>query len=303
VIELEPKLKTIAQALIMAQAQLIAENSESRREAEYLLSHVLNWSITKIISYPEYLLTEAEMLNFTDSLERRKQGQPLAYIKKNKFFWNVELEVSPAVLIPRPETELLVETILNLKKTNLNILDLGTGSGAIAISLAVNQPNWQLIATDKSAQALEVAKRNAKKYKLSNIEFYQGSWYKALENIDNLKNFDLIVSNPPYISADSHYLLEGDVRFEPISALVAADKGLADLAHIILNAKKYLRESGALFVEHGYDQAQAVQSLFVQAGFINIKTLKDLQGHDRVTFGNCTSELKRRFAKSHLLLM
>lgn len=295
----------IAQALNYLQQQLgIAQYIESRREAEYILSYVLNWPISKIIAYPDYLLSENELLNFIDIFERRKRGEPLAYIKKNKFFWNVDLEVSPAVLIPRPETELLVEAILGLKKTNLKILDLGTGSGAIAISLAFNHPDWQVVATDKSPQALEVAKCNAKKYKLSNLNFYQGNWYEALNNkINNLKNFDVIVSNPPYISADSHYLLEGDVRFEPISALVAADKGLADLAHIILNAKKYLRESGALFVEHGYDQAQAVQSLFVQAGFINIKTLKDLQGHDRVTFGNCTSELKRRFAKSHLLLM
>ena len=167
---------------------------------------------------------------------------------------------------------------------NPSVLDLGTGSGAIAIALAFNQPIWQITATDISHQALNVAKHNAQKYKLNNIQFYQGSWFSALPSHAEAK-FDVIVSNPPYIAPDSVYLSLGDVLFEPLQALVANNQGLADLQHIISHAKNYLNEQGFLVVEHGYDQQEAVKTMFIDAGFSNIATLKDFQSHPRVTYG------------------
>lgn len=279
---------TVAQALKFAQAVLINNKIEGQREAEYLLGYILNWSRSKLIAYPEYVLTPEEHKNFIDCVNKRKRGLPVAYIKKNKSFWNIDLEVDESVLIPRPDTELLVETILSLNLENGVVLDLGTGSGAIAIALGVNQPRWQVHATDMSDNALNIARHNAKKYKLSNIDFYQGFWFEALFNQKTNKNqlkFDIIVSNPPYISADSEYLNVGDVRFEPIQALVAPNKGLADLEHIIKNAKNHLKAAGYLLVEHGYNQAEAVQAMFSQAGFSDVKTLKDIQDHDRITYG------------------
>lgn len=275
------QVKSILQALIIAQNQLIHEY-EARREAEYLLSYVLNWPISKIIAYPDYLLTHNEWEKFNDGLERRRLGEPLAYIKKNKSFWNISLEVNASVLIPRPETEILIEAIMMLNKPNLSVLDLGTGSGAIAIALAANQPNWKITATDISHAALSVAKNNAINNKLRNTQFYQGSWYDALPTASLL--FDVIVSNPPYIAPDSEYLKQNAISFEPRQALVSERNGLADLEHIIQYAKKHLALNGYLFVEHGYDQEKAVQALFKEAGFEKIKTLRDIQDHARVTY-------------------
>lgn len=279
--------KTIAQALIFAEDKLKDALPEAKREGVYILSHALNWPMTKLIAYPDYQLTNAEADIFDKLLERRKLGEPFAYIKKSKFFWDLVLEVNPSVLIPRPETELLVETILSLDLSlsiHPKVLDLGTGSGAIAVSLASCQPNWSILATDMSEQALTTAKNNANHYKLNNIKFHQGNWYEGFSD-----KFDVIVSNPPYISSDSDYLNEGDVRFEPQTALVADKNGLADLEHIILNGPKYIKLDGYLLVEHGYDQGDRVKALFGQAGFIDVQTLQDIQGLDRVTFGKYPS--------------
>lgn len=279
-------MTTIAQALLFAQNKLKNHDLDSKREAIYLLSHILGKSATTLIAFPDNELTENEFKYFSECVDRRSLGEPFAYIKKSKSFWDIELEVNSSVLIPRPETELLVEKILSLNfQENTRVLDLGTGSGAIAISLAVHKPEWAIVATDKSALSLELAQRNAEKYQLNNLTFHQGSWFSALPEKTKFNDFDVIVSNPPYISEDSDYLKEGDVRFEPLHALVADKKGLADLEEIILNAKRYLRVGGYLMVEHGYDQAHAVQALFLQAGFSQIHTLQDLQGLDRVTYG------------------
>ncbi len=282
-------LKKIFEALALAQTTLLNNknndnHTESKREAEYLLSYSLGWSKTKLIAYPDYYLTPEEFEKFSDILTRRTSGEPMAYIKKSKSFWNIDLEIDNSVLIPRPETELLVEKILNLNLgVHAKILDLGTGSGAIAIALGVNQPNWTIVAIDLSKQALDIAKKNAQKYDLKHIEFYLGSWFNALP-LNSVK-FDIIVSNPPYIDPASDYLSLGDVQFEPIQALVSKNHGLADLDYIIMHAKKYINQDGWLLVEHGYDQAAAVQAMFLKAGFIKIQTLKDIQGHNRVTYG------------------
>lgn len=277
---------TISQALLFAENKLKHSDLDAKREAVYLLSHILGKSVTTLIAYPDAVLTEDELNNFNAYVERRSLGEPFAYVKKSKSFWDIELEVNSSVLIPRPETELLVEKILSLNlKPNARILDLGTGSGAIAISLAFHQPEWAIVATDKSTLSLELAIRNAKKYHLNNISFYEGSWFNALPENTQSDTFDVIVSNPPYIAEDSEYLNKGDVRFEPLHALVADKKGLADIEEIIFNAKKYLKPDGYLIIEHGYDQARAVQALFLQSEFSQITTLKDIQSLDRVTYG------------------
>lgn len=274
---------TVSETLKRAQSEL---TQDIIKDAEYILGYVLNWPLSKLIAYPDYVLTQAELEKVNDCLERRKKGEPFAYIKKSKSFWNIELEIDSSVLIPRPETELIIEKIISLNlKADAKILDLGTGSGAIGISLAVNKPNWDIRATDFSEKALAVARSNAKKYQLNNIKFYHGDWFKALSTQEEIIKFDVIVSNPPYISPDSEYLSLGDVRFEPKQALVAQKNGLADLENIILHGKKYLNIGGYLIVEHGYDQAESVQNLFLQGGFADIQTLKDIQGLDRVTFG------------------
>ena len=279
-------MTTIAEALLFAEDKLKESDLDSKREAIYLLSHILGKPVTSLIAYPDTMLTENELKSFSAFVERRSLGEPFAYIKKSKSFWDVELEVNSSVLIPRPETELLVEKILSLNlKSQATILDLGTGSGAIAISLAVHQPEWCIVATDKSILSLELASSNAKKYHLNNIAFYQGSWFNALPTQTKHHTFDVIVSNPPYIAADSEYLKKGDVRFEPLHALVADKKGLADIEEIIFNAKKHLNPGGYLIIEHGYNQADDVQALFLQAKFSQINTLKDIQHLDRVTYG------------------
>lgn len=277
---------TVSQALLFAQDKLKDQDLDAKREAMYLLSYILGKSVTNLIAYPDAELTEKQCKDFLTCVERRKLGEPFAYIKKSRSFWNIELEVNPSVLIPRPETELLVEKIISLNlKPTARILDLGTGSGAIAISLAFHQPEWTIVATDKSTLSLELAIRNAQKYHLSNITFYQGSWFRALPLNNQSNSFDVIVSNPPYITANSEYLKKGDVRFEPLHALVSEKNGLADIEEIIFNAKRYLKPGGYLMIEHGYDQAHAVQALFLQAEFSQIDSIKDIQNLNRVTYG------------------
>ncbi len=281
-------MTTVAEALLFAQDKLKDGDLDAKREALYLLSYTLGKSVTALIAYPDNTLTEDEFNRFSAYVERRRLGEPFAYIKNSRSFWDLEFEVNASVLIPRPETELLVEKILSLNlKPHARILDLGTGSGAIAISLAVQRPEWTIVATDISELSLALAKRNAEKYRINNISFYQGIWFDAFPENMKIDAFDVIVSNPPYIAADSGYLKQGDVRFEPLHALVADNEGLADLEEIILNAKRYLNQGGYLMVEHGYDQAHCVQTLFSQAKFSEISTLKDIQNLDRMTYGKC----------------
>ena len=209
-------------------------------------------------------------------------GEPVAYILGSRDFWMLTLRVNRHVLIPRPETELLVETALALVTTpEASIADLGTGSGAIALAIASERPVWKILATDMSGDALTVASDNASQLNIVNVEFRQGSWCDALPP----QLFDLIVSNPPYIDAADAHLTQGDLRFEPHSALVAADDGLADIRTLCSQAPQCLKPGGWLLLEHGWTQGPTVAAILQSSGLETVRTLKDLNGNDRVSLG------------------
>lgn len=258
-------------------------------ERELLWCHVLNVSRATLRAHPEFLSDEVSKAKVECLVEQRSQGKPMAYILGEKEFWSLPLKVNANVLIPRPETELLVQKTLELLPNNpkhvMRILDLGTGSGAIALALAHERPSWKITATDRSEKALEVAKLNAQRLKIDNVNFYPGNWYDALVDLGDDKNFDAIISNPPYIPKTDPHLQMGDCRFEPLEALSAGQDGLADLKQIIAGAALYLIPHGLILVEHGYDQGQAVFDLINQHHFKNIQHVKDLAQHDRVVIG------------------
>ena len=269
---------------------LLSGTSLPRNEAHVLMAHVLDkhyqLARTTIISRDEMELNKPALEEWQTLESRRLNGEPVAYLVGKKGFHNIELQVAPGVLIPRPETELLVDIALQEIKriedsvNTPKILDLGTGSGAIALAIANEVPNSQVIATDQSAEALAIAKLNAKSLKLeSRVQFAQGSWYQALIENDI---FDIILSNPPYIRAQDPHLVEGDLRFEPADALTDHSTGLSCLEVIILGAKDHLKPMGLLAVEHGYDQSDAVVKLMKTAGLSDIQTHQDLSGHYRV---------------------
>ena len=262
-------------------------DSYERQENAWLLAHLLNCSITAFKTQVQQPLTDAQQQAYTQALQRLVDGEPLAYITGSQPFWSLDLTVTPDTLVPRPDTEVLVETVLQLPlPEQCRMLDLGTGTGAIALALASERPNWCVTATDVYAPTLAVAQHNALKHHLPHVQFALGVWYEALNSQNNhAKQFDLIVSNPPYIDPiDPHV---AGLKFEPQRALVADDAGLADLVIIISQAPQWLVQGGWLVVEHGFDQAQAVQALFVAAGFVEVRTVKDYGGNDRVTVGQC----------------
>lgn len=271
---------SIQQALKIAQTSFI--NSESPAlDAELLLSHVLACNRVMLHTWPEKNISEQALKQFEILCEQRAKGVPMAYLLGQQAFWRFELLVTPDVLIPRPETELAVEVTLELLKENAHstVLELGTGSGAIALALAYEQPQWNIIATDNSESALAVAQQNAKRLGLSNIQWKKSHWFSQLL----AQKFHLIVSNPPYIMPDDPYLAA--LQYEPQTALVAAENGTADLEEIIKHAPQYLLPQGFLVLEHGYQQAEIVQSLLLEAGFKNIETQLDLARHPRITWG------------------
>lgn len=259
-------------------SQILSQTLLNRLEAEILLAHVLQVDRSFLYSHPNNLIDESIVLPL---YQRRLHGEPVAYIVGVKEFWRSTFIVNEHVLIPRPETELLVETALSLfsKEQTIKVADLGAGSGAIALSLAQERPHWEIIATDISEQALAVAKRNREKLKIHTVQFYQGSWCDALPE----ENVDMIVSNPPYIAEGDAHLQQGDLRFEPQSALMAAKNGLAAIQRIAQQAKRYLKAAGFLLIEHGYDQTNAVRGIFEKEGYRDIECFKDLAGLDRVT--------------------
>lgn len=214
---------------------------------------------------------------------RRLDGEPVAHITGNREFWSLELAVTPDVLIPRPETELLVEQALKHIPINqsVDVVDLGTGSGAIAIAIASERPRANVIATDSSAEALAVAKDNATTHKLQRIEFVHSNWFESL----SAKQFDVIVSNPPYVANDDPHLEQGDVRYEPMSALSAGPDGLDDIKTLCADSCAQLKPGGWLVIEHGFDQGLATRGLFEQAGFNSVATYRDLSTNERVTEG------------------
>ena len=273
----------ISEFIYTASKSLTDVTDTPKLDVELLLLKVLDKERSYLYAWPEKNLTNDEIAEAEELLLRRKTGEPIAYILGKRDFWDFSIEVSPATLIPRPETEILVELALQKfdPNTSLDIADLGTGSGILAIALAREFPNSQVSAVDISDKALEVAQRNADALHLRNIKFESGSWLAPVAG----KFFDLIVSNPPYIEEADHHLEEGDVRFEPRSALASGVDGLDDIRIIAKQAIVQLKSSGVLAVEHGYQQGKAVQDIFIAAGFEQVETVKDLQGHDRVTVG------------------
>lgn len=255
-------------------------------DVELLLTKILHITRANLKAYPERELNEQEKLDFETLLARLKQNEPIAYILGHKEFWSLDLIVTPDVLIPRPATELLVEMTLEFleDKKNLRILDLGTGSGAIALAVASERPDLEIVATDASVEALHIAKLNAKNCHINNIEFAVGPWFEALATQEN-KLFDVILSNPPYIANFDPHLTQGGLRFEPQKALTSGVDGMDDLNIIISGARNYLTPNGQLMVEHGYNQENLVGAAFSAAGFSNIVCYKDLSGIPRVTCG------------------
>ncbi|WP_370459739.1 peptide chain release factor N(5)-glutamine methyltransferase [Aquitalea sp. LB_tupeE] len=268
----------------MTLEQALRCHSLPRLEARMLLQHVRpGLTHARMIADPDLPLTEDEVARFTQLAQRRLQGEPMAYLLGEREFYGRPFRVSPAVLIPRPETEHLVEAALQRVTTLAprRVLDLGCGSGAIAITLALEAPAWQVQAVDLSPAALEVARDNAQQLGAA-VVFHQGSWYQSLAGQDT---FDLIVSNPPYIEQHDHHLDEGDVRFEPRMALTDEADGLMCLRAIIEGAPSRLRPGAWIMLEHGYDQGPAVRDLLRHAGFEQVETLLDLAGLDRVSLG------------------
>jgi release factor glutamine methyltransferase len=251
-------------------------------DAEVLLAHALQASRARLRSHPEDIPEAAAAARFLALIERRAAGEPVAYILGRKGFWTLELIVSPAVLVPRPETELLVERALALPTAaDATVADLGTGSGAIALALASARPRWRLVATDLSAAALTVAGANARALGLERVALVQGDWLEGLGG----RHFDLLLSNPPYVAADDPALSQPELLREPRLALVAADEGLAALRRIIAGAPARLRPGGWLLLEHGAGQAAAVAGALVARGFAQVRSHRDLAGRERMTEG------------------
>lgn len=252
-------------------------------EATYLMQWVLGVNGAWLYLHGDDPMDDVGAQRFIEAVDRREAGEPVAYIEGSRGFWKLDLEVSTDTLIPRPETELLVEAaLLQLPEgQSLDVLDLGTGSGAIALSLAHERPELRVVAVERSAAALAVAIRNAKQSKISNIDFMHGSWYAPI----GTQHFHCIVSNPPYIREDDPHLSLGDLRFEPRSALSSGRDGLDDIRLIVSQAPRHLIESGCLLIEHGFDQGEAVRDIFEKSGLASVETLRDLESRERVTQG------------------
>ncbi|MGQ0587740.1 MAG: peptide chain release factor N(5)-glutamine methyltransferase [Gammaproteobacteria bacterium] len=262
-----------------------AEVLGTRLDAELLLAHVLDMTRAGVVARDERVLTPEEQGDFEQLLARRLSGEPLAYLTGTKEFWSLELEVTRDVLVPRPETELLVEWALScLRKQASSVLDIGTGSGAIALSLAKEMPEARVLASDVSAAALAVARRNAASIGLGNLQFVESNLFERLDSrFRGNDGFDLIVSNPPYVAEGDPHL--ADLKFEPAVALASGRDGLDALREIVAGAPHHLRPGGWLLVEHGTAQGAAVRGLFARAGFASIETRRDLAGHERATGG------------------
>ncbi|CNC78348.1 N5-glutamine S-adenosyl-L-methionine-dependent methyltransferase [Yersinia frederiksenii] len=257
------------------------QSDSPKRDAEILLSFVTGRPRTYLLAFGETVLATEQLAVLEPLAARREQGEPVAYLVGEREFWSLPLSVSCATLIPRPDTECLVEQALaHLPATPCRILDLGTGTGAIALAIASERPDCSVVGGDIKADAVALARHNAEKLAINNVHFLQSSWFESVNGL-----FTLIVSNPPYIDANDPHLNQGDVRYEPHSALVAPAEGLADLAEIIRQSPAYLEVGGWLMLEHGWQQAEAVQKLLKNAGFSAVMTYKDYGNNDRVTLG------------------
>jgi release factor glutamine methyltransferase len=264
--------------------QLLAKISDSGKlDVEILLSLVLKKTRSYLFTWPEKKLSDEQLHEFIKLLSRRADGEPIAYITGIKEFWSLPFAVSKATLIPRPDTETLVELVLELYPDNkvITCLDLGTGTGAIALALASEKAMWKIDAIDFNPDAVALAQRNAQALNLAQVDIYQSDWFKGVSK--NTK-FDIIVSNPPYIDSDDINLSHGDVRFEPKSALVSSEQGLADIKHIANKARCFLNTEGKLFFEHGFEQGHAVRTILTDLGYKNVQSKQDLNGHERISW-------------------
>lgn len=272
---------TIADCL--EKAKSLADITDSARlDAEVLLAHVLGKDRTYLYTWSDKRLNTEQVQQFETLLARRQQGEPVAYLTGAREFWSLKLKVNASTLIPRPDTELLVEqALLLLPATSQRVVDLGTGTGAIALALASERPQWQLLALDKSADAVTLARENCMHCGLNNVKVMQSDWFAAVEP----QQFDLVVSNPPYIDPVDPHLEEGDVRFEPLSALISDEAGLADIRTIARQSKTYLKAGGWLLLEHGFEQGAAVRALLCAEEYREVRTCRDLAGLERVTLG------------------
>ena len=254
-----------------------------RVDAEWLLAHVLGRPRSWLFAHSGDPVPTAAALRFASLSARRQAGEPVAYLTGTQGFWTLDLEVSPATLIPRPETELLVELALARIPPDAaaRIADLGTGTGAIALAIARERPRARVIATDASDAALAVARRNGLRNRVANVEFREGDWLAPVAG----ERFGLIASNPPYIAEGDPHLCEGDLRFEPPTALSSGSDGLVAIRRIVRDAPAHLAAGGWLLLEHGWDQGEPVRALLAQAGFIEVETARDLEGRDRVSLG------------------
>ncbi len=280
---------TDIQTSLSRAAQNLASISDTAiLDAEVLLCQVLSKPRSHLRAWPEKQLTAQQSRQFQQLFEKRQQGLPIAYITGHREFWSRDFLVSAEVLIPRPDTELLIELSLKLiaNKPKVRLLDLGTGSGIIAVTLAAERPDLEIMATDISRPALEIAQKNAENQSVNNIQFVYSDWFSELPE----SKFDLIISNPPYIAENDPHLAEGDVRFEPEMALIAAEQGLEEIITISQQARPYLNADATLLIEHGFDQQVAVQSLFKSLGYSNITPYTDLSANPRVTTGQWQNE-------------
>ncbi|NDL63030.1 peptide chain release factor N(5)-glutamine methyltransferase [Acerihabitans arboris] len=260
----------------------LAGGDSPKRDAEILLGFVIGRTRTWLLAFGETPLTPQELSRLDALLERRAAGEPIAYLTGEREFWSLTLRVSPATLIPRPDTECLVEQALALlPDLPAEILDLGTGTGAVALALASERPSWRVTGVDVLPDAVALARENALRLGIANARFETGSWFKSLQGM----RYTLIVSNPPYIDVNDPHLGRGDVRFEPSSALMAGDGGLADLAAITAGAGGHLQPGGWLALEHGWRQGEAVRGLLSRAGFGQVGSRKDYGGNERVSMG------------------
>lgn len=277
--------KTVQQAIEWAVTQLSSCQSRqaenAKLDSELLLADVLGQARTWLRTWPEHSLDESQWQSFQSHIERRLSGEPVAYLLGHQDFWTLTLQVSPATLIPRPETEHLVESALDKipADNSITIADLGTGSGAIALAIASERKHTTVFAVDVSDDALAIAEHNRQQYRLDNVSCINGFWLRDWQH----GTLDMVVSNPPYVAEGDKHL--DDLRYEPIGALLAEDNGLSDIKEIAQDAMKWLKADGWLMVEHGFEQGGAVRSILKQHTFLDIETLTDYAGLDRVTIG------------------
>lgn len=276
-------MATVAALLSEARRRLRGHSDSADIDAELLLCHLLDKPRSFLFTWPEHDLSDARSQQFLDWVGQRAEGRPVAYLVGRREFFGHDFLVSEDTLIPRADTELLVEAVLESLPPDSpqRVADLGTGSGAIAISLALARPLWQLDAVDFTVAILDLVQRNVTRLGASNVRLLQSNWCARLDG-----EYDAIVSNPPYIAEHDRHLDQGDVRFEPRTALVSGEDGLDDIRMIIEQARAHLKRGGLLAFEHGYDQGQAVRALLTRAGFANVETRVDLGGNDRVTLGH-----------------